>query len=185
MNPTASRRHSIGGGAGYGPGVDPRANQSFRAIHRNKHTGWRMEPLESDPSIVVTANMDNTVVYEPEDLLDQMAWDNNGMFDEGHCENHPNRRPSQIPRIYQPVHTSRARSQSQYNHGHQSPVRGRGADNRASLLRRQSITANHTKCDCQTKERTARDTSCHFSKRGSRMHRKTRKEPGMNCVLEN
>lgn len=185
MNPTASRRHSIGGGAGYGPGVDPRANQSFRAIHRNKHTGWRMEPLESDPSIVVTANMDNTVVYEPEDLLDQMAWDNNGMFDEGHCENHPNRRPSQIPRIYQPVHTSRARSQSQYNHGHQSPVRGRGADNRASLLRRQSITANHTKCDCQTKERTARDTSCHFSKRGSRMHRKPRKEPGMNCVLEN
>lgn len=190
MNPAASRRHSIGGGPGYGRGVDPRTNQSFRAIHRNKHTGWRMDPLESDPSIVVTGNMDNTVVYEPEDLMAHMEWDNNGMFDEGQCENHPNRRsmPSQIPRIYQPVHTSRAHSTSQHSHhsAHQSPVRGRGTDNRASILRRQCIAANHTKCHCQVKEKPVRDLSTgHFSQRGSRRHRRSKKAVAMNCIGEN
>lgn len=176
-NSQLSRRQSndgLGGGGHRDRVVDPRRNQSFRAIHRNQHTGWRMEPLGDigfeGPSIVVTDDADETYVCEPVD-------EEEDAYDEDHCENHPQAQSvshaSRIPVIYRPVNTQSLASNARSSRTSEGPRRG---PRRTSTPR---PTMEAQRCGCQAKckaSKAERDSSdCHFSRRSKGWRRQSKR----------
>lgn len=197
----ASRRRSTGNRRNVSRAADPRMNQSFRTVHRNQHTGWKIEPLGDlgcgqEPEIVVTEDVDNVVVIDPES--DECSIGGGGEEEVEVCDHEEPRyvaratRPSRIPRYHQV-------QSPEHHHHHSSFSPRRGVSTERSSLGSGAV-ARHSvgpqTCGCRNRAREDRSAAdyVHFSRRQPSRRRNSMGgvgvrppmggQGGMDCIAE-